>query len=248
MSITVKNAIKNFKDEKLKITQSRELSPEGKAIAEKRLQINVDNYRGIALATLKSDMEQYRRIYSEIGQERKQAEDNAANNWDFKKLQYYSEVVKAKIATAQAEHNPAAGKNAVKMIGEAYQAAQNDKHLARAWSELGSAALYEKYPDNHEAIRLAESMSKDLDQLLTTPEIKAVNVKGSKLVDEMVDFVDTVKMAGEFFDMEHSEHIFSAPGDFGKIISDVRVTTTYTPNDPEHFSLTKLEIVKDDNT
>lgn len=248
MSRTVKNAVLNFKAERANIRENRELSAEGKAAAEKRLKVNVDTYRPIALATLKSDMGYYRKAYKDLEAERDQATEKAADRWDFKKLQYYSDVVKAKIANAQTEDGVMSKADAIQLIEKEYQASRSDKHLARVWSELGSAALREKYSNDLEAVRLARTMSNDMEALMTTPEIEAVKAKETKMANEIIDLVETAKMAGDFFDHDQPGRLFGAPGDFENLISDVKITTTITPEDPEHYINTRVEILEGDKS
>ncbi len=173
------------------VTRDPDYSPEGKRRQYQRLLDEKGSMRGGVVASLAATWKAIRAEYSANKKRRAAAEEAEAARWDFQRLNYEAQAARSAV-TASTDLD--------KFEVQYNQAAQSGNlHRARAWAEVGAAALAEKWPNSMEAERLARKMETDLQALTTTPELEAIDKAGAALTERAMDAEQYAKSAADFY-------------------------------------------------
>lgn len=170
--------IREFGNRETVIRASDELSPEGKRRQLALIKQERDDFRSVAVATMKRDFNDLLDRFNANDAARKAAQEKTAASWDYERLNYQAKAAAAKIATA-----PDLGE-----IRNLYEAAKNsgDKHGYRALIETAVEAIQNRWGIETEAAMLVRLMRRDLNGLLSTPELQAINDRGAELATEAI--------------------------------------------------------------
>lgn len=123
----------------------------------------------------------------------KEAQEREAARWDYNRLNYQQEAVKAAIANA---HD-------IQEVKTAYSQARQsgDKHTARAWAEFLAGNVTAKFGADIEAVDLLSLAAHDLAALVNTPELAALNVEGERLAAAAIKLHrETIQAINEYAD------------------------------------------------
>ena len=126
----------------------------------------------------------------EPGVQQAEADRLEADRWNYNRLQYEGEVIKAKI------RNIPDLVEAGRYIEDALNSGNIER--ARAAAEIGPGAIRSRFP-GVDGERLAKNTEKQLERLTTTPEQKAVNDQGHELVTRAVRLSEITQRTRDFY-------------------------------------------------
>lgn len=193
----VEKKLKEFDDLRYGINSNLKLSDVGKKSEMQKVNMAFIEYEPKAYAILRDDMANLRKAFKANEAARAAAVEDEASRWDFNRLNYASQAVQQAVTRIVRSNNPLMGDVPEQMARLEWDRARhaNEKHVLRAWIEFGSEALEAAFPDNKEMHILAGEMRRSLHDLLTTPEIQAVDRRGEELANTAIALVAAINKA-----------------------------------------------------
>lgn len=121
------------------------------------------------------------------------ADESAARGWNYERLGFAARQVESAVSGALAE--PLKGITALQTVERLWQVANQtgDNHLRRAWAEIGSAQVRARFGEA--GAPLAARMESGLQELMTTPELQAVEAESKALADDALAMIDITNRA-----------------------------------------------------
>jgi len=218
------------------IREDRQLSDVGKTTQETRLKNEIDAYRPTAYSILRGDWVRVRREYNLLTVRQRVENEIAAGQWDFSRLNYASDAVRAAVR----------GAPDLAAIEKQYSqaVAAGDRHAIRAWGEIGVGEIDARFPPgNVDRAHLTRRMSKDLAAIMETPGLKENNDAGRKLADEILALYNDTQAVSKFYSGNNGM-LWGASDEFIKLASDLKITQKVNPEgDLRHFLVTTVEFI-----
>jgi hypothetical protein len=184
------NKLQEFEARKYQIENNIDLSAEGKKKALATLQREAENYRTAAIRDLGASWTVLKGKMKSNVESVKAAEAQAAAQWDYGRLNYMSQAVKTQV-------NSAASFDAVQSLyNKAMQS--GDTHARRVWGEGVRENIAAKYKGGDVAV-FVNKLQKELNGVLTTPEIDAAKAEGTELTKQARILFGETKQANEYF-------------------------------------------------
>lgn len=159
----------------------KQLASERLAYRETVVRVAVAVYDGLLARFDKND------------ERRKAAQNDAAEAWDYERLNYQARAAETRVKlTAD-----------IASLERLYEAALNsgDKHALRAFCEVAAGEVRAHWLalEPEKAHLLVKRMERDLEQLLTSPELKVCNTTGAALAEEALELKGILRVL-------HREH------------------------------------------
>lgn len=156
-------------------------------------------------ATLKAEVwaafrdgwaELYRRS-KRLEVEQHAADESAARLWDYERLGFAARQVEGAVSGAFAE--PMKGITALQSVERLWDVANRsgDNHLRRAWAQIGAAQVRARFGEA--GAPLAARMESALQELMSTPELKAVEAQDKRLCDDTLAMLEQTERAANSF-------------------------------------------------
>jgi hypothetical protein len=184
------NKLQEFEARKYQIEHNIDLSREGKTKALAALQRESENYRVTTVRDLGGQWSALKDKMRSNIESVKAAQAAAAATWDYGRLNYQAQAVKSAIA------NTSNFQEVQSLYNQA--AASGDAHARRVWGEVVRENITGKYHGGDVAA-FANQLKKDLEKVLTTPELDAAKSEGSELTKQARILYDETKQANEYF-------------------------------------------------
>lgn len=186
--------VRDFETRERGIINNRDLSQEAKTRLLGQLQLEAARNHSEVLADLQADWKAIRQEYKGSEARRAAAATKAAERWNWARLNYVAETVRAEVNRAS---------NLVD-LQEKYKKARavGDDHISRVWSELAPAAAKEKFAalDALAVDRFARAAAADLEKLTYNPEIETLAAAENKLVEKAVALQAETKRVAGYYD------------------------------------------------
>jgi hypothetical protein len=197
----VRQKIDEFAARNAAVLKNPELSKIGQKNAFDRVKADIVAYTPRALEILTDDMNMLRIRFKQNNAARAKAQDAAEAAWDYQRLNYHVELVRAFIAKTISTNSPGLKLSVTEIfINEWNQVlTYGDKVKMRAWAEFGADELKRVLPADPAMIDLANSMAKKLGELLYTPALKAADDLSDPLAKEALALVNVINQAAACF-------------------------------------------------
>lgn len=168
------------------------LSSEGRLRLEDEIRRSMDAYRVVAAKELSVEWTEIRKAYGRIERQLANAEQNAREGWDYRRLHAESCAVVSRVAQASGVAEIEAAYACVEKLG--------DRVTLRAWQESAPSALLTRWPEDRDARRLSKRIACALVHTLSEPEVEAVRRSQTTLVRRAVEaYVATEVARAEFY-------------------------------------------------
>ena len=224
--VSLRGSIRALQEREGQIKNNRDLSDEGRRKALVAWGNERANSEAQAEKSLKFDTDLLRGEYEVWDRKRAKAQNEAGAAWDYSRLAYEGEAVRARVRMVS-ENSPGEDLGAIKaLIGQA--AGSGDQHRARAWLEIGAAALLDRFGNSDDLeLKMAVNSSiresiKQLDVILTTPELTDVEAEHDELTGWAVELKQVVEETGAFF-YPTNQGPLSTPDPFNRLLEGVTI-------------------------
>lgn len=129
--------------------------------------------------------------------EQHQADESAAIAWDYQRLAFAARQVEGAVSGAFAE--PLKGTTALQSVERLWDVANRsgDDHLRRAWAQIGAAQVRARFGEA--GAPLAARMESALAELMSTPELEAVEAQSKKLCDDTLAMLEATEKAASSY-------------------------------------------------
>lgn len=216
--------INELESKRLAILNNRDWSLEGKNRQKKAWEIEKQAARADAITSLRADISTLRRRFAENETARAKAQEAAARQWDWNRLQYEAMAVKAAIDTLP-NINSISGADFVHEFERLYKSVihSQNTHKQRAYCEVGAAYLLSRFPNDTRAKVLANDLQNDLNSLTTTQELNDVEAAGVQLADIGLKIINAIKVCKRYYS-DGGKALFNTPDEFDKMLEGITVT------------------------
>lgn len=184
------NKLQEFEARKDQIEKNIDLSAEGKKKALATLQREAESYRAAAVRDLGIQWGALKSKMKSNVENVKLAEEEAAKQWDYERLNYTAQAVKSQV------NNAASFEDVQKLYDKAMQS--GDTHARRVWGEVVRENIAAKYRTGESAV-FVKKLQADLDKVLTTPKLDAAKAEGAELTKQARILHGETKQANEYF-------------------------------------------------
>ena len=210
----IKTQVMNFESRKHAINTSIELSDEGKRRAMQKLDGEIAAARVPITADLKSQWDTFKTQARRNIEQVQKAEDEAAKQWDYSRLEYMARSVQGEIKKST---------NIADVIGKYNQVKESgDKHARRAWTEAAGEVIRAKYHDV-EALGFIKQLAQDAAAVIETPQIKELKAQGSTLTQQAHILDEQTKQVRAFYNPRNIG-IYEAPDEFTAMREGVNIS------------------------
>lgn len=233
MSHSTVSKIRSFEGQWEQIKADRELSELGKLNAKKKLDAQIAEYRDTSLTYLRGDWSIIRRRFQEWETKRQEAQERAASSWDYQRLNYEKTAIEAQFKATG--HDLQAIESLYSRMADS-----GDRHKAKVAAEIGGALVSDIFgATDLQARDLVRRMSKDLEELNTTEELKQVEKEGEGLASQAVELYEATKEVASYYGPRNG---FGNDREFTALLEGVSIKQTAQPADPAHFLKTQVSI------
>lgn len=219
----VEKKLKEFDELRYGIKSNQDLSDKGKQAEMQKVNMAFIEYEPKAYVILRDDMANLRKAFKANEAARAAAVEEEAARWDFNRLNYASQAVQQAVTRMARSNNPMMGDVPERMARREWDRARHagEKHVMRAWAEFGAEALEAAFPDNKEMHILVGEMRRSLRDLLSTPEIQAVDRRGEELTNTAVALVAAINKADNAY--TPPEPMFGTLSKYQELLKGVKV-------------------------
>lgn len=212
--------IQTFKNKRHAIQTSADYSPEGKRKQLETLAREEAKFRQSAHNDLSLSWHSMRTKLEGLETSKAEAQDKAAKEWDFDRLNYNARVIESEVRKAASIADVMRKYNEVLKSG--------DKHARRAWAENIPAETAKRFPKGNpsELNNLERNAGKDLATLTTTPELESLAKQENDLTRQAVELHKETQIIARYF----SAGDWTGQGnEFYKLIDGVQVSERVDP-------------------
>lgn len=220
------------------VQNDRNLSDFGRAAKIKKMDELKQAHQAAVLAATKSEIGGYKKRYQELVSREQAANRKAADSWNYERLNYYSNLVKATIERSKAV-NPLSKKTPLDSVAAEYNKAidSGDRELARSWAEIGPSAIRAVFGEDKRAAGIVRQMESDLSNILDTSELVKIRMEGKTLADNILELKAGVENLIPFFGtggfaIEPLRQVLADSG--------LTISKSYNPESFEHFETTSV--------
>lgn len=228
------NKLQEFETRKYQIEHNIDLSAEGRRKALATLQREAESYRAAAVRDLGASWTVLKGKMKSNVESVKQAEANAAKQWDYERLNYMGQAVKSQV------NNAASFEDVQSLYNKAMQS--GDTHARRVWGEVVRENIAAKYRTG-ESAAFVKKLQTDLDKVLTTPDLDAAKAEGTELTKQARILHDETKQANEYFygGRLGQNAMWGTKTEFDKMSEGVRIEQKI---DKDLVTITTVELVE----
>lgn len=222
------------------IYKNPDLSMEGREKAKRAWAAEKAAAYNDAVIYLQADIARLRREFADNEAARERAAANAAKYWDYGRLQYELVAINALLPNiTNAGSIALRGWDVVTEFAKQYAAVvqSQDKHKRRAWCEVAIPYFETHHQDDPKAIQLVLDLRRDLNELLTTPEIAFVNSEGAKLAELAVKIVDAVNVARRYY-VDGLALALGSGDPFGAMLEGITIKRGPYDGEKDRFEIT----------
>lgn len=194
--------LKGYQDMIAQAVSNADLSETGRRKRVTEYRTAIDQHAGRALADLEIEYKQARAEAEQAEQAVSAAVEKWAAGWDYARLNFAQETIKAQISRARD----------LDEIRQAYKAAQGDNYKVRAWSEIGVSMIEGR--GDIEAGGFIADVKRAGQALANTPEVQQARRAGEATAQKVLDLrrdtltiADVLQGAGHGFTAMKAEQL-----------------------------------------
>jgi len=229
-SSEVVQKVRFYQQARRNIQADPNLSQAGKERAGGNLEQSISLFRDVAVGELTQAWKDARQQYEGVLSKRAKAEDDEGARWNYERLSY-------ELASVEKRLQAFSDLPAVSSWLEKETQSGNLEHV-RACCEVAPGVLRKRWPGvDGGAEHLARRLERLLGNLLTTPELKALEQAESEQAKAVLQLVGETQEVSDFY-----ANSFPYGGnEIVKLLDNVKVSQHYNPEDFQRFLVQTVE-------
>ena len=229
----IQTQLLGFDERKRQISSNPDLSDEGKRKQLAALDAETATYKAQVIGDLRGGFDGLKSKARGNIEAIQKAEAEAAKQWDYSRLNYLSQSVRSAIVTA----------GNFQEVASLYEKARasGDSHTRRVWAELAKEVIQTKYSRDPDAILFAKNLDSDLDQVISTPELRELKAEGTALTNEAQRLDEERNAARVFYRGDSISGVFAPADEFAQVSAGLKINSRVNAETWETITTVELD-------